>query len=125
MENDKKVEENVEELFSHDEYKLVFVMVKRGFESDVLEAAKAEGHYGATIMQAKGISKIRKKFLGVSVDPDYTSIMMIVKSEIVVPVIKSIYAVTDFKSEARGMIFVLPISYVCGMDSAYDSIDVV
>ena len=50
---------------------------------------------------------------------------MITKSEIVVPVIKSIYSVVDFKSEARGMIFVLPISLVSGMNESYEKIDIV
>ena len=114
-----------DEIFSEDEYKLVFTTVKRGYEGEVLEAAKLSGHSGAVVMQAKSVDKMRKKFFGFSVDPESAVILMIVKSDIVVPVIKSIYSVVDFKSEARGMIFVLPISMVSGMNESYEKIDIV
>ena len=114
-----------DDIFSEGDFKLVFVSVKRGFEGEVLEAAKLEGHSGAMVMQAKSVEKVRKRFFGFSVDPESSIVMMIVKSEIVVPVIKSIYSMVDFKSEARGMLFVLPISMVCGLDERYDNIDVI
>lgn len=113
-----------DDIFSDGDYKLVFTSVKRGYEGEVLEAAKLEGHSGAIVMQAKAVEKVRKRFFGFSVDPESSVVMMIVKSELVVPVIKSIYSVVDFKSEARGMLFVLPISMVCGLDETYDNIDI-
>ena len=113
-----------DDIFSEGDYKLVFTSVKRGYEGEVLEAAKLEGHSGAVVMQAKAVEKVRKRFFGFSVDPESSVVMMIVKSELVVPVIKSIYSVVDFKSEARGMLFVLPISMVCGLDETYDNIDI-
>lgn len=114
-----------DEIFSDDEFKLVLSIVKRGFESEVLEAAKSVGHFGAFLMQAKGVSKMQKKFLGFSIDPENTVVMMVVKKELVVPVIKSIYSVTDFKSEAKGMVFALPVSLVAGMKDTYDNIELI
>lgn len=110
-----------DEIFEKDSYKLVITTVKMGFESSVLEAAKKAGHYGATIMQAKGVSKMQRKFLGFSIAPETTMVMMIVKDEIVIDVIKSIYSVVDFKSEARGMVFALPVSLVAGLSDAYEN----
>ncbi len=124
MENKDVIDFEDDEIFSNEEFKLVLSIVKRGFESDVLEAAKAEGHFGAFIMQAKGVSKLQKKFLGFSIDPENTVVMMVVKNELVVPVIKSIYSVTDFKSEAKGMVFALPVSLVAGLRDTYDRFDV-
>lgn len=112
-------------IFSEGEFKLVFTSVKRGYEGEVLEAAKLEGHSGAIVMQAKAVEKVRKKFFGFSVDPESSVVLMIVKADIVLPVIKSIYSIVDFKSEARGMLFVLPVSMVCGLDETYDKIDIV
>lgn len=114
-----------DEIFSDEEYKLVFVSVKRGFEGEVLEAAKLEGHSGGIVMQAKSVEKVRKRFFGFSVDPESSLVLMLVKSNIVVPVVKAIYSAVDFKSEARGMVFVLPVSMVCGLDESYDNIDIV
>lgn len=112
-----------DEIFSNEEYKLVLTVVKRGFETEVLEAGKSVGHTGAVIMQAKGVSKIQKKFLGFSVNPENSLVMMIVKKELVVPIMKAIYSVTDFQSEARGMVFALPVSMVAGMNNTYDKFD--
>jgi hypothetical protein len=75
-------------------------------------------------MQAKGVSKIQKKFLGFSVDPENTVVMMLVKDEIVVPTMKAIYSSIDFTSDARGMVFALPVSLVAGMDATFEKIDV-
>ena len=123
--DEKKINDfDEDDIFSNDEFKLVLSIVKRGFESDVLEAAKTVGHFGAFIMQAKGVSKLQKKFLGFSIDPENTVVMMLVKKELVVPVIKSIYSVADFRSEARGMVFALPVSMVAGMNDTYDKIDI-
>lgn len=113
-----------DDIFADEEYKLVLSIVKRGFESDVLEAAKSVGHYGAFIMQAKGVSRLQRKFLGFSIDPENTVVMMVVQNELVVPVIKSIYSAVDFKSDARGMVFAIPVSMVAGMNDTYDKIDI-
>lgn len=121
IESDKIFEED--EIFSEGEFKLIFTSVRRGYEGEVLEAARLEGHSGAIVMQAKSVEKVRKRFFGFSVDPESSVILMIVKSEIVVPVVKAIYSVVDFKSEARGMLFVLPVELVCGLDDTYESID--
>lgn len=125
MEKNDSILLEEDDIFSNEEYKLVFVSVRRGFEGEVLEAAKLEGHSGAMVMQAKSVEKFRKKFFGFSVDPESSVVLMLVKSDIVVPVIKSIYSSVDFKSEARGMLFVLPVSMVCGLDKTYDNTDLI
>ena len=125
MDKIKEVEFVEDDIFSNEEYKMVLSVVKRGFETDVLEAGKSVGHFGAIIMQAKGVSKMQKKFLGFSISPENSVIMMIVKKELVVPVMKSIYSVADFTSEANGMVFALPVSMVAGMNKGYDKIDII
>lgn len=112
-----------EDIFSDDEYKLLVSIVKRGFETDVLEAAKSVGTNGAILIQGKGVSKTQKKFFGFNIDPENTVIMILVKAEFVVPTIKAIYSVSDFKSRANGMVFALPVSMVAGMDKTYDKIE--
>ena len=51
-----------DEIFAGEDYKLIFTTVKRGYEGEVLEAAKLAGHSGAVVMQAKSVDKMRKKF---------------------------------------------------------------
>lgn len=125
MENKDELIFDEEDIFSKGDFKLVFVSVRRGYEGEVLESAKQAGHSGAMVMQAKSVEKFRKRFFGFSVDPESSVVLMIVKSDIVLPVIKSIYSMVDFKSEARGMLFVLPVSMVCGLDKTYENVDLV
>ena len=116
---------NEEEIFEKEDYKLVLTIVKRGYEQEVLEAAKKDGHYGATVLQAKGVSRLKRTFLGFSIDPETTIVLMIVKDDIVVDLIKKIYDVVDFKSDARGMVFAFQVSMVEGLNDSYDKIDIV
>jgi nitrogen regulatory protein PII len=119
--NDELIFEE-DDIFSENEYKLVISIVKRGFETDVLEAAKSVGTTGGILLQAKGVSKMKQNFLGFSVNPENTLVMILVKDHLVVPTMKAIYSVTDFKSEAKGMVFALPVSLVAGMETDYEKI---
>ncbi len=111
-----------DEIFSEENYKLVLAVSKRGFETEILEAAKSVGTHGAILMQAKGVSKMQKKFLGFSISPDDTVVMILVKEEFVVPTMKAIYSVINFKSDAHGMVFALPVSSVAGMNDTYEKV---
>ncbi len=122
---DKVLTFSEDDIFSDKEFKLVVALVKRGFETDVIEAARSVGTRGAILMRAKGVSKIQQKFLGFSVNPENTVVMIVVKDELVVPTMKAIYSVVDFKSEARGLVFALPISLVAGIDETFDRVPIV
>ncbi len=118
----EKIEYLDDEIFSRNDYKLMLTIVKRGFETDILEAAKSVGTHGAILMQAKGVSKMQKKFLGFSIYPENTVVMILVKSELIVPTMKAVYSVIDYKSEASGMVFALPVSMVAGMEDLYETV---
>ena len=66
---------------------------------------------------------MKQNFLGFSVNPENTLVMILVKDHLVVPTMKAIYSVTDFKSEAKGMVFALPVSLVAGMENDYERIE--
>ena len=104
-----------DDIFDDDLYKLVVAIVQRGYSDEVVFAAKSAGAKGAVIMQGKGVGTSEHKFFGFKIDPENEVVMILVKEEIVVPIMKAIYAMTDYKSSARGMVFALPVSYVSGM----------
>ena len=103
------------DVFDDDLYKLVVTIVQRGYSDEVVFAAKSAGAKGAVIMQGKGVGTSEHKFFGFKIDPENEVVMILVKEELVVPIMKAIYAMTDYKSAARGMVFALPVSYVTGM----------
>ena len=104
-----------EDIFDDDLYKLVVTIVQRGYSDEVIFAAKSAGAKGGVILQGKGSGSSERKFFGFKIDPENEVVMMLVREDIVVPIMKAIYAITDYQSAARGMVFALPVSYVTGM----------
>ena len=114
-ENKNQIEEKLLEEAEGDGFKLIVAIVQRGYADEVVSAAKTEGATGAVIVQGKGTNNEKRRFFGFSIDPENEVVMMIVDEDIAVPVTKAIYKAVDYKSEARGLVFVLPVSYVSGM----------
>ena len=104
-----------EEIFDDEEYKLVVAIVQRGYSDEAINAAREKGANGAVILSGKGQGETQRKFFGFEVSPENETVLILVKEEICVPVVKAIYAAVDYRSAARGMVFVLPVSYVSGM----------
>lgn len=103
------------ELDPNKEYECVLAIVQRGYSDEVVAAARSEGATGAVIIQGKGTTNEKRRFFGFSIEPENEMVMMLVDGEIVVPVVRAIYKAVDYKSEARGLVFALPVSYVSGM----------
>ncbi len=104
-----------ENVFDDEVYKLVMAVVQRGYSDEIINAAKSKGAKGAVILNGKGKGESERKFFGFQVDPENETVLMLVKEELCVPIVKAIYAAVDYKSSARGMVFVLPVNYVSGM----------
>ena len=115
MEENKGIEERLISEAEDKAFKLVMAIVQRGYADEVVEAAKSEGATGAVIVQGKGTNNEKRKFFGFSIEPENELVMLIVDEDDAVPVTKAIYKAVDYKSEARGLVFVLPVSYVSGM----------
>ena len=108
--------ENIfDEVVAGEDYKLLFAVVQRGFSDEVVQASRDNGGSGAVILQGKGTTNEKRKFFGFNIEPEKEVVMILVPSEKAVPITKAIYQAVDYKSEARGLVFVLPVSYVSGM----------
>ena len=105
----------VESKLNDNDYKLVLAIVQKGFSDEVVEASRNAGASGACILQGKGTTNEKRKFFCFDIEPEKEVVLILVESENAVPITKAIYAAVDYKSEARGLVFVLPVSYVSGM----------
>ena len=111
----------IESKVDNNDYKLIVAIVQKGFSDEVVEASRNAGASGACILAGKGTTNEKRKFFNFDIEPEKELVMIIVPSEIAVPVTKAIYSAVDYKSEARGLVFVLPVSYVSGM--SHSSLD--
>ncbi|MBQ7466696.1 MAG: hypothetical protein IJS74_01330 [Clostridia bacterium] len=104
-----------DEIFDSDDFKLVVAIVERGFGDDAINAAKSAGAKGGVVLSGKGSGTSQRKFFGMSVAPENDIVLILVNADIVVPIMKAIYASSNYKAGQRGFVFALPVSYVTGM----------
>lgn len=93
-------------------HKLIVVMVKRGYAYEVVKTATASGGKGAIILNGRGRSQTKKRLFGMDIAPEKELVIMVVKEELAYPIVKEIYAIANFKSDAKGTVMALPVSYL-------------
>ena len=113
----------LESKLDDNDYKLVLAIVQKGFGDEVVEASRNAGASGACILQGKGTTNEKRKFFNFNIEPEKEVVLILVESEKAVPITKAIYSAVDYKSEARGLVFVLPVSHVSGMSHSKLELD--
>ena len=94
------------------EYKLLVAVVKKGYAYEVVKTATNSGGKGAIILDGRGKSNTKKRFFGMDIAPEKEMVIMVVKEELAYPITKEIYAIANFKSDAKGTVFAMPISFL-------------
>ena len=94
------------------QYKLLVALVKKGYAYEVVKTATNSGGKGAIILDGRGNSINKKRFFGMDIAPEKEMVLMVVKEELAYPIIKEIYAIANFKSDAKGTVLALPVSYL-------------
>lgn len=99
-------------------YKCVFAIVNNGFSETAMDAAKACGARGGTILHGRGTaSKDAEKFFNMTIQPDKEIVMILVESELVDGILKGLYTAIGSSTEAQGIAFALPVDEVIGLGS--------
>ena len=97
-------------------YKCVFAIVNNGFSETAMDAAKACGARGGTILHGRGTaSKDAEKFFNMTIQPDKEIVMILVESELVDGILKGLYTAIGSSTEAQGIAFALPVDEVIGL----------
>lgn len=95
------------------EFELIVAIVNSGFEDNVMETAKNEGASGGTVISASGTAKAdAEEFFGLSIHPEKSIMLLLVKKEIEDTVLKAIYNYFSLTSMAQGIAFALPVNAV-------------
>lgn len=92
-------------------YEMVVCVVNAGFSQNVMEAARAAGARGGTILRARGSANPEaEEFFNITIQPDKEMAMILVPEEIKDSVMSSVYKNAGLAGEARGIVFSLPVS---------------
>jgi len=102
-------------------FKVVFAPVKTYKTDSVVDAAKAVGATGATIIPARGTGiREAKTFFGLTIEDQTDIIIFLLEEHIVKPVLDAIKKAGEFDKPGTGIAFVLPVEEVIGLESQMD-----
>ena len=92
-------------------YELVICIVNAGYSQNVMEAARAAGARGGTVLRARGTANPEaEEFFNITIQPDKEVLMILIPADIKDEVIRAIYKEAGLAQEAQGIAFSLPVS---------------
>ena len=99
-------------------FKLILSSVKTDITDTIVDAAKAAGATGTTIIPGRGTGVHEAKtFFGLSLEAQTDIIMLLVEESLVTDILNSISKAGEFGKPGTGIAFVLPVEQVVGMES--------
>jgi nitrogen regulatory protein PII len=97
-------------------HELIVAVVNSGFSDAVMDAARANGARGGTIIQAKRAGDLSNgKFLGITLQDDKEIVTILTQKERGHDLMRAISHATGMKSEAHGIVFAIPIEDLAGV----------
>ena len=92
-------------------YELVVCIINAGFSQNVMEAARAAGAKGGTILRARGTANPEaEEFFNIPIQPDKEMVMILVPKEIKDAVMQAVYKEKGLATDGQGIVFSLPVS---------------
>lgn len=103
------------------QFKVILASVKPLYTDRVVDAAKAVGATGATIIQARGTGiREAKSFFGLSLEAQTDIIMFLTEEHTVPRILDAINEAGEFRKPGTGIAFVLPVEQAIGLESQID-----
>ena len=97
-------------------YNAIHVIVEKGNAEDVIEAAKAAGARGATIVNARGSgAEEAKKFFSLEIEPEKEKIFIIAKVELKDAIVEAINQHLEIEKPGKGIVYVLDVKEAYGL----------
>ena len=100
------------------EFRLLVATVKPGVTDRVVDAAKAAGARGATIVPGHGTgSQEAKTFFGMTLEMQTDVVLMLLQADIVEDVMSAIGEAGEFDKPGTGIAFTLDVGKTIGLES--------
>jgi nitrogen regulatory protein PII len=97
-------------------YKVIVAALKPNVTDRVVEAAKACGLSGATIVAGRGTGLHEAKtFLGLTLESQTDIVIFLAEEELVSPVMAAIHEAGRLDEHGTGVVFVVPVEQVAGI----------
>ena len=93
-------------------YEMVTCIVNAGFSQIVVEAARAAGARGGTVIRARGTANPEaEEFFNIHIQPEKEMVIMLVPKAIRDEVIRSVYKEAGLATEGQGIAFSMPVTH--------------
>lgn len=118
----RKAEEDIDKIGKVDNmiecnYELIITIVTKGHFGDVMDAAKAAGATGGTLVHARGMGTEEAiKFLGITIQPEKDFIFIIAPKDKKQNIMQSITEKTGLSTAGKGICFSLPVDSAIGIN---------
>ena len=97
-------------------YKLVVVLMNRGFAEEALAAAREAGAQGGTIINGRGTAKSAPTLFGMAIDPEKSILFMAVEKSNTKTVMEGVFKKVGLGTPANGICIALPIENIVGLE---------
>jgi nitrogen regulatory protein P-II 1 len=99
-------------------FKVIISTVKTDVADRIVDAAKAVGATGATIVPGRGTGiHEAKTFFGLTLEAQTDIVLFLLEEHLVKTVMKAIAEAGRFQEPGTGIAFVLPVEQVVGLES--------
>ena len=97
-------------------YDLIVAAVAAGFAEEAMEAARAVGAAGGTIIHAHALNNTKaEQFVGVSLMEEQDLLLILTKREGKLPIMQALFEKVGLKTQAGGLIFSVPVDKTAGI----------
>lgn len=111
------MEQTANETTGRGAYALVWVSVNPGYSDAVIDAARAAGARGGTILKGRRRNTDDvTRFLGISMQAEQDYVMIILPADKKLEVMNAVNTACGLKTEAQGVIVSLPVDDVMGLE---------
>ena len=101
---------------SDKQYQVIVCIVNNGFADEAMDAARAVGARGGTVMSARGTANIEaEKAFQIQIQPEKEMIMILVSEDIKEDVMHTLYRSVGTHTPAHGIAFAMPVDGVVGI----------
>lgn len=92
------------------QYQLLVCIVNAGFSQNVMEAARAAGARGGSIIRGRGSANPEaEEFFNITVQPDKEVVLILVPDDIKDAVMTAVYKNSGLTTDGQGIAFSLPV----------------
>lgn len=97
-------------------YEMILCIINAGFSESVMDAARAAGARGGTLLRGRGTAnREAEEFFHIAVQPDKEIVMILVPQEIKDAVLKNIYTAAGLNTAGQGIAFSLAVDRTVGL----------